>query len=420
VDRVTKNKEKDMNITRRIKLRAFMLTMLITLSSVASIRLQAQDLPDTTGTCGGATYTIPFVDVSPASIFFCSIAAAFFSGLTTGTTDSTYSPMANVTRDQMAAFVTRAHDQGLRRTSRPASLNQWETPNTVPLSARTTVGSAPFFVAADSQDLWVTNNGDGSVSRVRASDGRLIETYAGTASAFGVLVARGRIFVTANSSPGALYEIDPRLAPAAPGAVITRATLPNIARGITTDGFFIWTANGNSVSKTDPDTGVVSTFTTGLTSPVGIVFDGANIWVTDIGNDTIKKLSSAGAVLDTVPVGVDPQYPVFDGINIWVPNIAGQSVTVVRALGTTATGANRVIATLTGNGLNEPAVAAFDGQFVLVTNTGAGAQSLSLWKAAELVPQGSAPTGMVDVLGACSSGVNFWIALRGQNALARF
>jgi hypothetical protein len=58
--------------------------------------------------------TVPFTDVS-SNIFFCQIAEAYFSGLTNGTTPTTYSPDDFVRRDQMAAFTTRTQDAALIR-----------------------------------------------------------------------------------------------------------------------------------------------------------------------------------------------------------------------------------------------------------------------------------------------------------------
>src|SRR5262249_46775319 len=105
--------------------------------------------------------------------------------------------------------------------------------------------------------------------------------------------------------------------------------------------------------------------------------------------------------------------PFFDGTNLWVPNLNSNTVSVVRA----ASGS--VLATLTGNGLNAPAVAAFDGQRVLVTNV--LGDSVSLWKAADLTTLGSFPTGVgTHPGGACSDGINFWIILTNVNQLARF
>jgi hypothetical protein len=98
----------------------------------------------------------------------------------------------------------------------------------------------------------------------------------------------------------------------------------------------------------------VTTVTAGFSGgPVGAVFDGTNVWVTQV-NGLAFKLDAAGAILQTVTVGSDSHYPVFDGTNIWVPNRGGPSVTVVRA----SSGA--VLQTLTGNGLGLPWAAAFD------------------------------------------------------------
>src|SRR5580765_6117086 len=88
-------------------------------------------LPADTGTCGGVLVTLPFTDVA-GNGFFCQIAEAYFSGLTNGTTATTYSPSANVPREQMAAFITRTQDSALRRGSRKAALGQWGFPTQVP------------------------------------------------------------------------------------------------------------------------------------------------------------------------------------------------------------------------------------------------------------------------------------------------
>jgi DNA-binding beta-propeller fold protein YncE len=115
------------------------------------------------------------------------------------------------------------------------------------------------------------------------------------------------------------------------------------------------------------------------------------------------KLDPTGAILQTVGAGSNPAHPAFDGTNIWVPS-AGGTVTVVRA----STGL--VLQVLTGNGLGEGISAAFDGQRILVTNFTTG--GVSLFKAADLTPLGSAPapTAGFHPYGACSDGVSFWIS----------
>jgi hypothetical protein len=354
-----------------------------------------------------------------SSPFFCQIAEAFFSGLTNGTSATTYSPSNPVTRDQMSAFITRTQDSGLRRGSRRAALDHfWTTTPNYPSASgglgTTTVGSGPLLVKSDGEDLWVANSG-GTVSQVHASNGKLLNTWTGATIATGVLVAMGRVFVTGQTNPGKLYMIDPTQPPGAVSEV-TNSGLGGSPMGIAFDGSKVWTANLGSpqqLSIVTPGPSLpwsVSNVSAGFLSLEGILFDGSNIWVTDNIANTLLKLDGSGAILQTVSVGTKPEFPVFDGTNIWVPNSAGHTVSVVRA----ATGA--VIATLTGNGLAFPLQAAFDGQRILVTNSGGA--SVSLWKAADLTPIGSFSTGTFP-FGACSDGTYFWITLN-TNQLARF
>jgi hypothetical protein len=399
----------------RVRYRVMMLMMAMIVITVASTRLQAE-----TGTCGGQMLTLPFTDVNAGNIFSCSIAEAYFSALTNGTTPTTYSPAENVPREQMAAFITRTLDQSLKRGSRRAALKQWWTPaagSDLASTIVTTVGASPQLVESDGVDLWVTNYFSNSVSRVRASDGKLLETWTVPTFPVGVLAAKGRIFIAGNTNPGQLCQIDPRQ-PVGPVTTLTNSRLGVNPNGIAFDGSRVWTANfgaPGSVSIVTLDTLTVTTVTAGFSSPIGILYDGANIWVTDPGDSSLKKLDANGNIIQTVTVGSFPRNPVFDGTNIWVPNRFSNTVTVVRA----ATGA--VLATLSGNGLDQPATAAFDGERILITDLSATADAVSLWKAADLTPLGSIPTGPgTNPFGACSDGLNFWIAFNGNGKLARF
>lgn len=396
----------------RLYQRAATVMALMALITAASTQLRAD-----TGTCGGQMITLPFSDVSGGSVFFCSIAEAYFAALTNGTTPSTYSPGESVTREQMAAFITRTLDQSLQRASNRAALDQYWTTQGQNNLGLTTVESQPHLVKSDGADVWVANTGSGTVSRVRASDGKLLETWTGATNAFGVVCAMGKVFVTGTTNPGALYQIDPTL-PA--GAVtIVSGGLGVFPLSIAYDGQRIWTANsGGSVSIITLNPTTVTTVSTGFSAVKGIIYDGTNIWVTDttgIG-DKLHKLDSSGAILLSVNVGSSPLYPGFDGTNIWVPNVSSNTVSVVRATGSLA---GTVLATISGNGLNGPASAAFDGERVLVTNF--NGNSVSLWKATDLTPFGTFSMGASTLpLGACSDGLNFWITLGGTGQLARF
>ena len=397
-----------MRIRASMAVRATLLISLMVGTTALSTRLQAD-----TGICGGASITLPFTDVPAGNVFFCSIAEAFFSGLSNGTSGTTYGPGNNVTREQMAAFVTRTMDQSVKRGSRRAALKQFWTPSSVDGLGLTAVGSAPELVESDGTDLWVTDDFNGSVSRVRASDGKLLETWFGAPNAYGVLAAKGLIWLTGFRNPGKLYVVDPTLPVG--NATTLNISLGDFPRALAFDGARIWTANqGGSVSIVTLNPLSVNTVTTGFTTPFGILYDGANMWVTDATANTLLKLDSNGAIIQTVTMDPSPVYPVFDGTNIWVPNAGANTVTVVRA----STGT--VVARLGGNGLSIPRIAAFDGERILVTNL--SVTSVSLWTAADLTPLGSVSFSSAtnSALGACSDGLNFWITLRGTEKLARF
>ena len=359
----------------------------------------------------------PFTDVSSGG-FCANVLEIYYLGITTGTTPTTYSPDDPVTRLQMAAFLSRTVDRLLLRGGPRASLRRFWTPQNSTVLGLTTVGISPQLVRSDGTDLWVTNFGGSSVSRVRGGDGKLLETWTGATGANGVVVGIGSVFVTGAEIPGRLYRIDPGQAP---GLVTTVASnLGNVPSGAAFDGLRIWTANfaggstGGSVSIVTPGASVpwtVTTVTAGFAAPFGALFDGANVWVTDTA--ALLKLDGSGAILQTVTVGSFPAYPISDGSNIWVPNANSNSVSVVRI----SNGA--VLATLTGNGLGGPEAAAFDGQRVLVTSH--SGNGVSLWKAADLTPLGPVSTGAsTGPNGACSDGVHFWIVLGSAGELARF
>jgi DNA-binding beta-propeller fold protein YncE len=404
---------------RQLKQRVLLLVVAVVALGVTSSRLRAD-----TANCNGASITLPFTDVPASNSFFCAIAAAYFSGLTNGTTAMTYSPAANVSREQMAAFVSRTLNQSLVRGSSRAALNQWWTQATIPSTALTQVDVFPHSVQSDGTDLWVANSGSGTVSRVRASDGRLLGIWTGATGANGVLVARGRVFITGHHDPdpGRLYSLNPTQSPGA--VTLLTDELSAGPFSLAYDGSKIWTTNGAggaSIFKFVCVGSCVTTLTAGLSQPYGILYDGANIWVTDSGDPALKRLNSDGSVALSVPVSSSPLHPIFDGTNIWVPSGLSNSITVVRVKDSVGNPLAQpfVLATLTGNGLDFPARTAFDGQRILVTN--ATGDSVSLWRATDLTPLGSFPTGNgSNPSGACSDGLNFWITLRSTNQLARF
>jgi hypothetical protein len=337
----------------------------------------------------------------------------YYLGITAGTSATTYSPDNPMTRGQAAVFVSKGVNQALARSSRRAALGQWwtTTPHWDLGLGVTSVGNGPVHCATDGADVWLAENAfmtkNGTISRVRASDGRLLGTWTGAVGAWRVLVAMGQVFAI-GISPGGLYMLDPTQPPGPVAAVASPGAFPT---GITFDGVNIWTANsGGSVSIITPGSWAMTTVS-GFSAPVGAIFDGTSVWITDHTAGTLLRLSQTGGTLQTVKVGAGPGQPAFDGSNIWVPNEDDDTVSVVRASD------GSIVANLSGNGLSTPLQVAFDGERVLVTDYGSSA--VSLWNAATLSPIGVFGSGPGVAYGACSDGANFWITLSNTNQLAR-
>jgi DNA-binding beta-propeller fold protein YncE len=400
---------------RSSDLRGLLFVVGLGAAGVMGIGVQAQEL------CGGVDYPFPYTDVSGVGAAFCpGIMEAYVTGVSKGTTPTTFSPNNTVTRVQMTTFLQRSLDQELARTNRRAALNQWWKPQNTNSMQTIPLGGTPAGCAADGESIWTAIYGN--VVQVQASTGKVLGTWTGATSGQGVLVAAGKVFVTGVTSPGRLYVLDPTQPPGA--VTVAVSTLVSDPLAIAFDGTNIWTTNASfgsppgSVSIIDPQSPytVVNTVSTGFLLPFGILYDGAHIWVTDTAEGTLLKLDSAGAILQTVTVGLGPQIPVFDGANIWVPNNGSNSITVVQA----STG--NVVATISAdanNLLNRPVAVGFDGERILVANN--AGDTVTLFKAADLSFIANAATGTgTSPYRACSDGVNFWVPLANTGNLLRF
>ena len=385
---------------------------------------------------GGATRIVqdqcgPFTDVTPA---FCPyVLELYYLGITAGTSATTFSPDDPLTRGQGAVFIAKGLNQSLARSSPRAALGQWwtTTPHWDLGLGVTTVDPVPLQPACDGADVWTPNIGGSSVSRVRASDGKLLGTWTGAQGATFAFSAMGRIFVTARSGDstgfgGTVYAIDPTQSPGP--VTLVANTLWNDPEGIAFDGTNLWVVSagdviytkGGALSIVHPGSSYPWTFTTikpGVELPTGgVIYDGHNIWFSN-GVD-LRKVDADGNILQIVPLQHPAQFLTFDGQNIWAPSQDG-NVSVVSA----ATGA--LLATLTDASLDDPISAAFDGERVLVTSTGFYRQTpgVSLWRAADFTFLGTFPVAGQGNMpyGVCSDGTNFWVTLENSpGQLGRF
>ncbi len=95
--------------------------------------------------------------------------------------------------------------------------------------------------------------------------------------------------------------------------------------GMAFDGANIWVTNSGSHTVMSCGLGrrQLGTFNTGA-GPAGVAFDGANIWVANRTNTATKLRASDGANLGRSPRAPTPTGVAFDGANIWVANFSSE------------------------------------------------------------------------------------------------
>jgi hypothetical protein len=181
--------------------------------------------------------------------------------------------------------------------------------------------------------------------------------------------------------------------------------------GIAFDGANVWVTNqtDGTVSVLRANSGAhVMTPTVGL-HPTAIAFDGANMWVTNAGDGTVSVLRAGdGSHVMTLTVGYSPQNIAFDGANMWVANYGDYTVNVLRA-----GDGSHVMTPTVGSG---PRGTAFDGANMWVVNQ--NDNTVSVLRASDGSPVvtlivGEAPYAIA------FDGANMWVANQNDNTVSK-
>ena len=276
---------------------------------------------------------------------------------------------------------------------KPIALLRWYAVN---LTTQFTVGTQPSSLAFDGDAMWVANLATNNVTKLRASDGANLGTFAAGTGPWGIAFDGGSIWVT-NQNSNNVTKLR-----ASDGSFVANYNVGNFPQGVVFDGSSIWVANSqsNTVTKLRPSDGMNLGNFNVCTGPGGIAFDGASIWVACEDNHVTKLRASDGFNQGNFPVGTFPvRGVVFDGANIWVTNNGSANVTKLRAsdgmnLGTFNVG-------------NSPTGAAFDGANIWVANF--GDSTVTKLRASDGVNLGTFG-GVSFPGGVAFDGANIWIA----------
>jgi peptide/nickel transport system substrate-binding protein len=195
------------------------------------------------------------------------------------------------------------------------------------------VGASPGNVASGGGFLWVSNELDGTVSRV-ATAASTVDTIPVGPSPQGMAFAYGDMWV-AIGGKGTLAGIDPRAS-----KVVRLLRVGNGPVAVASRGAQVWVANSidGTLATVDPGAGrVVRAVPVGL-DPTAVVATPGGLWVALAGSGTVAELDPAGrGVINTVGVGNDPSALAAAGGIIWVANTLDNTVSRITAATGTVT-----------------------------------------------------------------------------------
>src|SRR5688572_21757106 len=153
------------------------------------------------------------------------------------------------------------------------------------------VGNQPYWAAFDGSHIWVSNAGDGTVTKLRTSDGANLGTFSVGPDPRAVAFDGKNIWV-ANFGSNSVSKLS-----ASDGTTLETIIVGDRPWGLAFDGTHVWVAcyQASMVVKIRAsDNQIVGTVS--VANPLGLAFDGNNIWAAlNLGSGRAAKISGTGA-----------------------------------------------------------------------------------------------------------------------------
>jgi serine/threonine-protein kinase len=271
----------------------------------------------------------------------------------------------------------------------------------------TEVGARPLSISVGNGFAWVTNEDDGTVSRIETGTGAVAgEPIQVGENPSNIRFGQGSVWV-ANAGSDTVSRIDPLSF-----RTVQTIEVGNRPTGVRVGAGSVWVANTNdgTVSRIEPEDGTVIGTTRVGNRPAGIAVDRDLVWVVNSKDNTVSRISSSSGetVGPPVPVGTQPRGIVADFGSIWVTNSLEDTVSRVS---TTTTEEQATI----GVG-DRPAQLMHEAGFIWVANEGSDSVSQIDPDTNEVVAEhavGAEPRGV-----AAGDGL-VWVANWGEDTVSQ-
>ena len=190
-----------------------------------------------------------------------------------------------------------------------------------------TVGEEPSNIRVGAGSVWVANAGSNTVSRIDPETNRTEQTIRVGERPTAVRVGAGSVWVS-NTDEGTVSRIDPDS-----GRVTDTIPVGSRPAGVAIDEDVVWVVNSDdgTVSRISAKSGeVVGKPIEVGAQPRGIVVDFGSAWVTNSFDDTVSRVSTATASLEElIPVGDQPAQVMHEAGDMWVANQASNTVSQI-------------------------------------------------------------------------------------------
>jgi|GEM_PF-1454847 len=282
------------------------------------------------------------------------------------------------------------------------------------------VTSDPKELTFDGTHVWAANSGATTVGKIRASDGFLIYSK-NILTPIDVTFDGSDVWASTNDAGcpngGKIFKFNPAN-PDDWDSYCIYAEAQNIMA--TYDGInkHIWYASStnNRVVKIDTAGVEQCAYSTGLSNPQGLAFDGTNVWIANFGGNNLVRIDYNCGNAATFAV-TSPHRLIFDGTYIWVTNktTPGTVTKIYAADGT-------VVNTYDTN-IGNPYDLAFDGTYIWVTYDvdGASDNQVVLIRAADgqveksfVADSAKKPRGII------FDGSYIWIGFDSGNTISKY
>jgi len=211
------------------------------------------------------------------------------------------------------------------------------------VAGETSVGEHPIGVTVGAGFVWITNQGDDTVTKIDPDSGEVVgdPIRVGDGPA-GIRVGDGFVWVT-NQPEDSVSRIDPDSG----HLVGTPTRVGNRPAGIKPGAGYVWVTNvaDDTVSRIDPRSAqVVGDPIRVGNSPAGVAVGEGSVWVANSGDGTVARIApgSGDVVGGPIRVGARPRGITTGEGSVWVANALDGSVSRIDPLSARTVGATRV------------------------------------------------------------------------------